>query len=73
MVGRTISAALYEVTSSGTEQLLYSFAGSTDGDIPLMTLIFDKKGNLYGTAFSGGNPGPCYINRGCGFVFKLVP
>ena len=45
--------------------MLHSFAG-TYGAGPGGGLIFDDKGNLYGTAFTGG-PG------GAGVVFELTP
>jgi len=35
-------------------------------------LIFDQAGNLYGTAFKGGNLSAC-SGGGCGVVFKLTP
>lgn len=40
--------------SGGTwaESIIYSFMGSTDGDIPTSSPIFDTSGNLYGTTFS---------------------
>lgn len=50
-----------------TIQTLYAFAGSfsEDGDQPNSELIFDSKGNLYGTTFQGGS--------GFGSVFELSP
>jgi uncharacterized repeat protein (TIGR03803 family) len=53
-----------------TESTLYIFAGGTDGAGP-SALIFDSKGNLYGTTQYGGGGG-CYENYGCGTVFKLT-
>lgn len=49
-----------------TEQILYSFAGGVDGpgQMPASTLVFDGKGNLYGTAGGGG---------GGGVIFELSP
>jgi uncharacterized repeat protein (TIGR03803 family) len=40
--------------SGWTEKILYSFTNSTDGDSPDAALIFDNKGNLYGTTSQGG-------------------
>jgi uncharacterized repeat protein (TIGR03803 family) len=46
--------------------MLYSFTGGADGLGPQAGLVFDKKGNLYGTTDQGGA-------FGNGTVFKLVP
>ncbi len=56
------------VNSSGvyTEQLLYSFAGDSDGSTPFGNLIMDSSGDLYGTTGVGGASG------GWGTVFELV-
>ena len=48
------------------EQVLYSFAGSSDGATPEAGVVFDKAGSLYGTTIGGGS------NQG-GTVFKLSP
>jgi uncharacterized repeat protein (TIGR03803 family) len=59
---------------SWTESVLFSFNG-TDGGGPYADLIFDKKGNLYGTTVSGG-PLSCPNGNGktgCGTVFELSP
>lgn len=51
---------------------LHRFTRGKDGIFPSAGLVFDQAGNLYGTAFAGGNEG-CYFGNGCGLVFKLVP
>ncbi|MGB9072893.1 MAG: choice-of-anchor tandem repeat GloVer-containing protein [Terriglobales bacterium] len=66
---------VFEVTSSGTEKVLYNFCSQpncADGSVPSAGLIFDKSanafkgGNLYGTtAYAGVNGG--------GTVFELSP
>ncbi|HEY4903759.1 MAG TPA: choice-of-anchor tandem repeat GloVer-containing protein [Candidatus Sulfotelmatobacter sp.] len=63
---------VFEVTSDGTERVLYSFSGGADGDNPQDGLVRDKEGNLYGTTFTGGK-GNCSSGLGCGVVFKLSP
>jgi uncharacterized repeat protein (TIGR03803 family) len=51
-----------------TETLLHVFGSqSRDGFAPQGLLIFDKKGNLYGTTYQGSNP----CNDGT--VFRLAP
>jgi uncharacterized repeat protein (TIGR03803 family) len=64
---------VFQLTPAGgdhwTEKVLLSFKG-TDGAIPLSSLIFDAKGNLYGTTMMGGG-GSC--TGGCGTVFELMP
>jgi uncharacterized repeat protein (TIGR03803 family) len=46
--------------------VLHSFGGLPDGEEPWAGLIFDARGNLYGTTFQGGN----YLG---GTVFELTP
>ncbi len=59
-----------------TEQTIYSFTGTTDGGNPEQpdSLVMDQAGNLYGTAFTGGNTTNAFCgSTGCGVVFKLIP
>src|SRR5580700_6849138 len=56
---------------AATEQVLYSFTGTT-GQYPQASLIFDGVGNLYGTTAVGGNEKAC-PGAGCGVVFELTP
>jgi uncharacterized repeat protein (TIGR03803 family) len=48
--------------------VLYSFTGGADGGEPYKGVTLDRKGNLYGTAVTGGS-GNC--EGGCGVVYKL--
>ncbi len=57
---------VFKLTPSGTETILHSFGESGDGYYPSASLIFDKKGNLYGTTGTGGA-------YGYGTVFELAP
>jgi hypothetical protein len=64
-----------------TETVLHAFTGGTDGGIPLLAVILDRWGNVYGSTIYGGDTtatnclggygfgGP----PGCGVVFKLTP
>lgn len=56
-----------------TESVLYSFTGSSDGNSPQSSLIFDTVGNLYGTAAYGADNHCPDFGGGCGVVFELSP
>ncbi|MGH9431120.1 MAG: choice-of-anchor tandem repeat GloVer-containing protein [Terriglobia bacterium] len=56
--------AVFKLDTTGTETVLYSFTGGRDGAGPYAGLVRDPKGNLYGTATSGGA-------SGYGVVFRL--
>jgi uncharacterized repeat protein (TIGR03803 family) len=49
---------------------LHDFTGGGDGGRPSSNVLLDSKGNLYGTAVIGGNPG---CPSGCGVVWKITP
>jgi len=54
-------------------QILHAFTypSITDGNGPAGRLVFDHKGNLYGTTLGGGTANEC--PGGCGTVFELTP
>jgi uncharacterized repeat protein (TIGR03803 family) len=54
------------------ETIVHAF-NDTDGALPLAGVTFDTSGNLYGTAFIGGNLSDCPTYHGCGVVFQLSP
>jgi uncharacterized repeat protein (TIGR03803 family) len=62
---------VFKLSPNGTETVLYSFTGGSDGGEPLASLVMDAKGNLYGTTQYGGNP--VCNGSGCGVVFKITP
>jgi uncharacterized repeat protein (TIGR03803 family) len=72
---------VFELTAKAgewTEQILHNFTGAAgaDGYRPYAGLVFDAKGNLYGTTLFGGT-GPCVEVLGgpvvgCGTVFRLA-
>ncbi|HTT84916.1 MAG TPA: choice-of-anchor tandem repeat GloVer-containing protein [Rhizomicrobium sp.] len=55
---------------TGTETVLYSFSGGTDGAEPFASLSYGS-GTLYGTTYLGGGTGCGQI--GCGTAFALDP
>jgi len=57
---------VFELTSSGTEKVLWSLGNGTDGANPVGGVTLDLEGNLYGTTVNGGAFGD-------GTVFKLTP
>ena len=61
---------IFQLPPSGTLNVLYSFAGGSDGGRPAADLIADAAGNLYGTTSSGGATASC--PGGCGTVFELT-
>jgi hypothetical protein len=64
-----ITFSLAVRSQAQTYNILYSFAGTSDGKDGADSLIFDSAGNLYGTTSDGGSA--CTIS--CGTVFELSP
>ena len=62
--GTADAGAVFEVPIAGSETVLYSFTGGTDGANPFASVIRDTAGDLYGTTFAGGA-------SGAGVVYKL--
>ncbi len=60
---------VFSVTTTGTEKVLYSFGGGSDGGDPVATLIH-VNGKLYGTTYYEGNGEGCV--NGCGTVFSVT-
>lgn len=63
--GASGAGSVFKITATGTESVLYSFTGKTDGSDPEAGLAIDSSGNLYGTTTAGGA-------NGGGAVFKLT-
>lgn len=57
---------VFEITSSGSEKVLYTFTDDKDGGYPKGALVRDDQGNFYGTTYYGGS-------FGVGTVFELSP
>jgi uncharacterized repeat protein (TIGR03803 family) len=64
--GADNAGVVFKLAPNGTETVLYTFTGGSDGGYPYGALVFDKAGNLYGTTCCGGT-------NGLGNVFKLTP
>ena len=74
--GTYIYGSVFKLTpgSGGwTYTSLHDFTGGTDGGYPRSNIVFDKNGNMYGTAAEGGtgNTGNCYGS--CGVIFEITP
>jgi uncharacterized repeat protein (TIGR03803 family) len=61
---------VFKISSTRKETVLYSFTGGADGAFPLVGLLRNKAGDLYGTASSGGDSS---CTGGCGTVFEITP
>jgi uncharacterized repeat protein (TIGR03803 family) len=63
------AGTVFELAADGTETVLHSFSGGSDGGFPQANLIADSAGNLYGTATEGGSSG---CGSGCGTIFRIA-
>jgi len=63
-------ASLSQPAQSQTFNVIHNFTGGPDGGQPAAGPTLDRSGNLYGTAFYGGNFNNCA--SGCGVVYKLT-
>ena len=64
---------VFKLSTSGEEQVLYTFKGQRDGEYPYASLLY-RNGTLYGTTLAGGGSTACSAfspNPGCGTVFKV--
>lgn len=63
---------VFEITAAGTESILYSFTGGSDGSQAYGNLSRGKNGDLFGVTLAGGiTRGGC--KQGCGVVFQVTP
>jgi uncharacterized repeat protein (TIGR03803 family) len=53
MGGAFQGGTVFKLDPTGTETVLYSFTGGSDGEFPQTDLVRDPAGNLYGTVASG--------------------
>jgi uncharacterized repeat protein (TIGR03803 family) len=83
--GNTGCGVVFKLTparsGAWTETVLHAFTGGADGAVPLLGVILDSRGNVYGTTLFGGDTAAnnCLggdgfgVPAGCGVVFKLTP
>ncbi|HSZ03474.1 MAG TPA: choice-of-anchor tandem repeat GloVer-containing protein [Terriglobales bacterium] len=71
VTGSCCGGLLFKLSVNGKLHVLHTFEAPT-GILPFAGVIMDSAGNLYGTAWEGGNSG-CLAIQGCGVVFKLTP
>jgi len=64
------NGVIFEVSPSGTETVIHTFAGGTDGANPFGGIVMDDFGNVYGTTVYGGDMS-CGT-KGCGVVFEAA-
>jgi uncharacterized repeat protein (TIGR03803 family) len=73
----TVYKLMPDPAGGWTEKILHSFSNNVliDGNDPGGGLVFDSKGNLYGTTYKGGRGGcqAAGVVIGCGTVFELTP
>jgi uncharacterized repeat protein (TIGR03803 family) len=72
--GSSGDGAIFEIGATGTERIVYSFKGGTDGATPILGTLVDAGGTLYGTTSAGGDS-ECSVQNsvGCGIVFSVTP
>jgi uncharacterized repeat protein (TIGR03803 family) len=68
--GSSNVGTVFKLDTTGSETVLYSFAGGADGAYPYANLVRDTEGNFYGTTIYGGGSKACVLDT-CGTVFKL--
>lgn len=65
--GTSGGGAVFKMTPAGSESVLHSFVGGTDGQLPYGDLVQASDGNFYGMTQSGGT------GTVLGIVFKITP
>jgi uncharacterized repeat protein (TIGR03803 family) len=69
---KTGCGTVFEITTSGTEHVLFRFLAKSPGVLPLSGLT-SFRGALYGSTAAGGT-GNCHFAQsiGCGVIFKML-
>lgn len=63
--GQYGAGVAFKLTAGGTYSVLHNFSDGNDGGYPEDSLLMDKRGDLYGTAITGGT-------HGFGVVYKIA-
>jgi uncharacterized repeat protein (TIGR03803 family) len=74
-LGANGGGTVFKITAGGTLATLYSFCTQTncaDGSHPTAGLVQATDGSFYGTTSVGGSGNNCFIQVGCGTVFKIT-
>lgn len=66
MGGQVDNGAVFKLAPDGSESVLYSFGGKSDGRNPATGLYRDRQGNLFGPTYRGGT-------ADLGTIFELAP
>ncbi len=69
--GQYNAGVVFKLDSTGSETVMHTFTGGTDGGSPCAGVVMDSAGNLYGAAYQGGIAGAGVNQRGAGVVFKI--
>jgi uncharacterized repeat protein (TIGR03803 family) len=64
--GDAQAGVVYKVVGPGSETVVYSFSGTSEGGSPFGGVVLDSSGNIYGTTQLGGS-------HDLGVVFKIDP
>ncbi len=79
--GRYGVGVVWEFTKNAQYRILHNFGGTIktssgevtqDGAYPRAGVVFDKKGNMYGTTYAGG-PNSSNLEEGSGIVWRITP
>jgi len=65
------TGVVFSLDTAGSQTVLHTFTGGTDGGNPCGGLVADSAGNLYGTTYQGGIAGAGVNQRGAGVVYKI--
>lgn len=68
--GKSNLGAVFSISTTGKEKLLYSFGGGSDGEYPYAGLI-NVNGTLYGTTYGFSDTSNRGCKQGCGTIYSI--